>query len=75
MSQAFTESVVEEAALDWLAGLGYAVAHGPEIVETERGSDYGRVVLADRQRDALLPKLISGELRVRDAERIVGRAV
>jgi len=26
-------------------------------------------------RDALLPKLISGELRVRDAERIVGRAL
>jgi type I restriction enzyme S subunit len=26
-------------------------------------------------RDALLPKLISGELRVKDAERIVGRAV
>lgn len=25
-------------------------------------------------RDALLPKLISGELRVRDAEKIVGRA-
>ena len=25
-------------------------------------------------RDALLPKLISGELRVKDAERIVGRA-
>lgn len=25
-------------------------------------------------RDALLPKLISGELRVPDAERIVGRA-
>jgi type I restriction enzyme S subunit len=26
-------------------------------------------------RDTLLPKLISGELRVKDAERIVGRAV
>jgi type I restriction enzyme S subunit len=26
-------------------------------------------------RDALLPKLISGELRVPDAERIVGRCV
>ncbi len=26
-------------------------------------------------RDALLPKLISGELRVRDAERFIGRAV
>lgn len=53
-SSSFTESVVEEAALDWLAGLGYAVAHGPEIVETERGGDYGRVVLADRLRAALV---------------------
>jgi len=26
-------------------------------------------------RDTLLPKLISGELRIADAERIVGRAV
>ena len=25
-------------------------------------------------RDALLPKLISGELRVKDAERFIGRA-
>lgn len=27
----FTESVVEEATLGWLAGLGYAVVHGPDI--------------------------------------------
>ncbi len=27
----FTESVVEEAALDWLEALGYAVLHGPDI--------------------------------------------
>ena len=26
-------------------------------------------------RDTLLPKLISGELRVKDAERFIGRAV
>lgn len=26
-----TESVVEDAALAWLAGLGYAVFHGPDI--------------------------------------------
>jgi len=54
MQQGFTESVVEEAALDWLAGLGYASAHGPEIIETERAGDYGRVVLADRLRAALV---------------------
>ena len=28
---AFTESEVEDAALEWLAGLGYAVARGPDI--------------------------------------------
>jgi hypothetical protein len=54
-----------------LAGLSYAIAQGPEIIETERGGDYGRVMLADR----LLPKLIGGELRVPDAERIVRRVV
>lgn len=30
MSPGFTESVVEEAALAWLEGLGYAVLHGPD---------------------------------------------
>lgn len=54
MSRSFTESVVEKAALDWLAGLGYGVAQGPEIIETERSGDYGRVVLADRLRAALV---------------------
>ena len=28
---AFTESVVEDAALAWLEALGYAVLHGPDI--------------------------------------------
>ena len=27
----FTESHAEEAALAWLAALGYAVLHGPDI--------------------------------------------
>jgi type I restriction enzyme R subunit len=31
---AFSESVVEDAALAWLESLGYAVKHGPDI---ERG--------------------------------------
>ena len=26
-----TEADVEQAALDWLSGLGWAVAHGPDI--------------------------------------------
>ena len=51
-----TEADVESAALDWLRGLGWAVAHGPEIApntpNAER-SDYGQVILERRLRDAL----------------------
>jgi len=28
---AFTESIIEQAALDWLASLGYACAFGPDL--------------------------------------------
>ena len=39
-----TEADVEQAAADWLSGLGWAVAHGPDIApdtpNAER-SDYG----------------------------------
>ena len=31
----FTESIVEEAALDWLGALGYSLLHGPEIAAGE----------------------------------------
>ena len=51
-----TESIVEVAALEWLAGLGWQVAHGPDIApdtpNAERKS-YDEVVLARRLRDAL----------------------
>ena len=51
-----TEAVVEEAALAWLADLGWSVAHGPDIApdtpNAER-DDYGQVVLERRLRDAL----------------------
>lgn len=36
MSRAFTESIVEDAALAWLASLGYAVLHGPHERSEER---------------------------------------
>lgn len=38
---AFTESVVEGAAMAWLEGLGYAVLHGPAIAapDAERSMD------------------------------------
>ncbi len=51
-----TEADVEQAALDWLSGLGWAVAHGPAIApETPNAerADYGQVVLERRLRDAL----------------------
>ncbi len=34
MNSSFTESIVE-AALGWLASLGYSVKHGPEIASGE----------------------------------------
>lgn len=52
----FTESQVEDAALEWLSGLGYAVLHGPDIspdgAMPERVS-YDQVLLATRFRAAL----------------------
>ena len=51
-----TESDVEEAALAWLAELGWQVAHGPDIApetpSAER-NDFGQVVLERRLQDAL----------------------
>jgi len=69
-----TESTVEHAALAWLSELGWQVKHGAEIAPdglfAER-RDFGQVVLDQRMCDALLPKLISGEIRVKDAERFL----
>ena len=51
-----SESDVEAAALDWLEGLGWRTAHGPDIgpdgPDTER-SDYSQGVLERRLREAL----------------------
>jgi type I restriction enzyme R subunit len=52
----FAESHVEEAALSWLAELGYTTANGldigPDGTKSER-SNYGDVVLAERLRAAI----------------------
>ena len=51
-----TEADVEQATLDWLAGLGWAVAHGPDIAPdtpNAQRNDYGQVVLERRLRDSL----------------------
>jgi type I restriction enzyme R subunit len=37
---AFTESVVEDAALAWLENLGHGVEHGPEITPGKLGSEH-----------------------------------
>ena len=51
-----TEADVEQAALDWLATLGWQVVYGPEIAHdtpnAERG-DFGQVVLERREQDSL----------------------
>lgn len=59
MSSGVMEFVVKQAALTWLESLGWSVK-----VES-------RTLAA--LRDTLLPKLISGELQVKDAERLIGR--
>ena len=59
-----TESTVEDAAPAWL---------NPDL-PAEALDDPYQVSLA-ALRDALLPKLISGELCVKDAERAVKEAV
>ena len=58
MTIAFTESVVEEAALAWLKSLGYSVLHGPDITAGEPDAErsdpnYRDVVLERRLRQAL----------------------
>ena len=50
------ESEVEAAALEWLAGVGWTIVHGPDIAPDSPGverSDYGSVILEQRLRDAL----------------------
>jgi len=56
MTTAFTESVVEDAALAWFESLGWSIKHGPEIAPGElfaERTDYSQVILEQRLRDAL----------------------
>ena len=53
MSPAFSESVIEQAALAWLESLGYLILSGPEIAPEEPAAErdnYGQVVLEYRLR-------------------------
>ncbi|RIK90680.1 MAG: hypothetical protein DCC71_25430, partial [Proteobacteria bacterium] len=40
----FTESIVEEASLAWLAALGWEGKHGPEILAGEPGAERGETL-------------------------------
>lgn len=65
MGIVFTEALVEEAALAWLESLGWSVKNGPAIAPgevTAERADFGQVV----------PELIPGEMRVKDAEKFAG---
>ena len=59
MAAAFTESIVEDAALAWLNALGFGVLHGPDIAAGEPGAErsdpnYRDVLLEPRVRQALV---------------------
>jgi len=56
MSVKFIESVVEEAAIDWLKGLNYEYRFGPDIAcdgSSPERTNYSEVILADRLKAAL----------------------
>jgi len=51
-----TESMVEDAALEWFGELGYAVGHGPHLAPGEPAAErqsFGEVVLVGRLREAI----------------------
>ena len=56
MSEKFTESIIEQATLDWLSELGYTTLNGTEIApdtpQTER-QEYNDVILINRLQNAL----------------------
>ncbi len=56
MKETPKESAVEQAALEWLGELGYAVAYGPDIAPGEKAAErdgFGEVVLWRRLREAV----------------------
>ncbi|MBI5327855.1 MAG: type I restriction endonuclease subunit R [Deltaproteobacteria bacterium] len=51
-----TESIIEQATLDWFKGLGYSILNGPDIAPCELLSErksYSDVILENRLRSAL----------------------
>ncbi len=74
----FTESIVEEATLEWLEGLGYTPLHASEIAPDSSNSErqtYADVVLIDRLRSALATindKILPDAMKPRVGVRIWG---
>ena len=51
-----TESIVEDAALEWFGELGYAFGHGPQLAPGEPAAErdsFGEVVLVGHLREAI----------------------
>jgi hypothetical protein len=57
-----TESTIKETVLEWLKDLGYAIFFGCDI--TPRGT-------VTSLRHSLLPKLMRGEVRVKEVESVL----
>ena len=56
MTSPLNEAAVEQAAIDWMKGLGWQYVYGPDIGPdgaTPERESYGQVVLEQRLRDAL----------------------
>ena len=52
----FTESLIEEAALEWFERIGYTRIHGPDIAPgepNEERKDFDKVILEDRLKRAI----------------------
>ncbi len=77
MSNYIDEAQVEIVTVDYFRALGYEYIHGPDIApdrEAPQRRDYVQVVLTRRLRDTLLPKLLSGEIEVPEAEAVAEEA-
>jgi type I restriction enzyme, R subunit len=62
------KSIVEDASIEWLGKLGYAIGHGPQLAPGEAAAErdsFGEVVLVDRLREAIrrLNRAIPEEVR------------
>lgn len=69
-----TGSTAKQVAYVWFQTIGLEQVYEPEVTSDKvfvQQLEYTQVVLEQPLCDSLLPKLISGELRVKDAERFL----